>query len=464
MSRPGTEQPAVGNPFVGPVETLAGMPNAGWGTLVVLFRNGEPDRLVLPGSKFGRGWRAPLTGRLQLVQINTGVETTDVTITNIPTADAEGWVIPSLDLRLQVQVNPAGRFAKLEEHVRTYGPGFPNALLDELGNGIDTYVKARLGQYSHRWLHTASMPEVLFPSGRPTPIGNESLVVRSAAVKGVVWSASFLQLTEGLQTVDNDATVKQYAVGRYRELALELGIPAWHLANPEQMQLDRAAALEILTKLLEPGNRGLLLKNESLLPALLAQTGVAGSAIAMPVPGISQTSLPPTERLTLQAGTSEARDTAGPRITPELSLNARLKRAWQSALGTDNGLRGIEGAAAGSRGAVVAVSDLNAVPRERSADLTQAIATTLRVQHVDVVALSGHDLDGLLTQWADQVVTHPDVAARLFTEDHCLVIELEGPVAQARSLAAQLDDVANPHVAALERLLAFEAITVRLAG
>jgi hypothetical protein len=59
------------NEFVGAEQQVRGLNNASWGTVAVIIRNGVPDRVVTPGSRFGRGWRAPLMGAVTLVPIQT---------------------------------------------------------------------------------------------------------------------------------------------------------------------------------------------------------------------------------------------------------------------------------------------------------------------------------------------------------------------------------------------------------
>ncbi|WP_155855395.1 hypothetical protein, partial [Actinotalea ferrariae] len=302
------------------------MPHAEWSTVAVLLRNGKPDRLLQPGRRFARAWGAPILGRLQLVQVNTGVEPTNVTIRNIRTKDVREWAISSLKLRLSVQINAANDYSALEQHVRSYGPGFANALLDELSNGIDQYVRSTLARYSHRELHTSSLPDILFPTGEPTPIGNSSLAVRSATVVAVEWSPYFLEELKGIETATTEKVVTERKIDLYEELSSRVGIPAWHLANPEVMKLERAAAMELVGKLLEPANRSLLQRDPTLLPALLMQAGLTTPPVAGDggAPGRTGRSGATAARQLDARPSAPALPVAPGDDTPDLSLNARL--------------------------------------------------------------------------------------------------------------------------------------------
>ncbi|MDO9399038.1 MAG: hypothetical protein Q7T71_21025, partial [Herbiconiux sp.] len=124
------------NPFVGPVEQLRGFNNAAWGTLAVVLRNGRPAGTIVPGSRFARGWNgAPLLGRLEIVQIQTDPVELTLSVKDIATADAAGYLVESVTLRVNVAINPAGDFAAFSDHIQTHGPQFASALVVEIENG-----------------------------------------------------------------------------------------------------------------------------------------------------------------------------------------------------------------------------------------------------------------------------------------------------------------------------------------
>ncbi|EYR62439.1 hypothetical protein N866_08515 [Actinotalea ferrariae CF5-4] len=134
-----------------------------------------------------------------------------------------------------------------------------------------------------------------------------------------------------------------------------------------------------------------------------------------------------------------------------------------SALGADHGLRGIEGAVSRGRGAVIAVSDLETVPDEEGTVLTQALAAALKAERVDVVVVDGDGLAEMVDQWAEQVVDRAGVSVHARVEDGALVLEVAGPTKDARAVVSELEAVDNARVEALERLLAYDGLVVRLA-
>lgn len=488
---------AAGNAFVGQPRTLRRGEHPELGTLLLVLQNGRPDRVVVPGGRIWRGFRAPIIGNLQVVPLNEGSVDVQQTVRDVVTAGQEKFVVRSVPLELRVRLNPADDYVALRSFMTQRGTSYADDLLAELRNGVDELVRSVFAVTPHDALYGAPVAGILKPGSAPIPCAHGLMLIESLAIGGSIeWSETYLKIKEandatlvGLATQRSDETLgtdrarvdATVLSARYREfapLAAALNVPIDYFVNPEALAASRETATEIIAKLLEPGNRALLQRDPAMLGNLLQATGLTNLMNQLGPP--SQITLDGASHATLQhepaIGAAPARPASGPPTEPlslgepgdamGLNLDRRLARLWSTAGPLDPQLIGLAADAEGDAATVIAVSARTAVAVP--ADFTARAAALLRVQHVTVISLVAASYAELAEAWLTQVLGQAShtVTAQIDITDagglDQLVISLDGDPRACHAMVQQLDKPGLTARGALEALLPFAGLMIEL--
>ncbi len=468
--------------FVTAEQPLEGMSNAAFGSVAVILRNGRVARVVMPGKRFGRGWHAPWTGNLSVVQVNTGLVGFTMDVPTIPTSDQ--YTIQSVRIAVEVALNSSDSYEAFRRMVDRVGPTFGRGLASETENGVEMLVRGRLGSRTHHELYGNALAGVLGAHQTPFPIDDDGVLnLMHLAVEAVTWDPIYGETREtdarstlvAAQTkvetaqARQDAVVQEARLDALQPLADQLGVSAWMLADPDRRREVEGRAFELAMTLLKPENRGLVQRNPGLMEAIYTflpsmapagahreRAGVDGARPAGSLPAA----------LTVGDGCEPAQPRPdGPPV--ELTVDQRLARAWRRMPLPAHELHGLAGASVDGRGTVVAVTD----PPVTAAELTDApslLAPMLRAESVRVMSLPAGDLDGLVGAWVRGVLGVDDaegvhVTVRETRQDatDVLVVGIDGP--QPREVVETLTDPDDAAHAALEMVLPYALVDVRLA-
>lgn len=465
------EGSALPNEFVGAVESLKGLAHPTWGSVAVILRNGRPERLVLPGSRFGRGWRAPLVGDLAFAPVQTDSVPFGLRSPEVPTQD--GYHI-SITLDARVRLNPAGDYRYLDAFVRGGGPNFADDLVMEVRQGLERLLFDSIGRASHAELRAKAPAAFLVAEGFPIALGSGLLLVTSLTVGAVEWDQRAIALEDVRKDhiVDVTRVHHESALGHERldalgPLAQRLGLPAMAMAFPEQYQADldrldrdQQRAHETLLAMLTPEMRGAAARNPLLLETLAERAGLAIGHGSPPVVRAQQ-----ARPLGIAAGADDDLDDITAIIVEgddvDLNLDRALQRLWQTA--EDVPLLGIDSSGRGaSTATVVAVTQTGArIHPETPATLAKAMGGVIPT----VIVLAAGSLQELVEQWFEQALADGEGLRVVACPDgDVLTISVEGPLAKANAAVKQLNDPGEHALAAFEALLSFVRVDIRLAG
>lgn len=458
------------NEFVGAEQRVRGLNNAGWGTVAVLLRNGLPDRVITPGSRFARGFRAPLLGNVTLVPIQTDAVPIGFDIADATTAD--GYQI-GLRLNTLIRINGASDYRHLTEFVQRHGRNFADALIQEIQRGLESWVTGRIGAELHAQLRRRPMSSVL-DIDMPFTFGSNTLVVVSFTVGDVRWDAKAVELENVIKdrpiqvaSAANDEHLSSYRLAIFTPLAAQLGVSAAELAFPERHQLTQQNAKELALELLKPHNRTLWQRDPTVLTNLFTAAGLPPAA--MGTPG-RQALAGPDDRseptLSLGTGAAGAYGSAAgaptaapsPEAVEDVNTDKRLLRFWlRSHQGTPVG---IAGARTGSAAMVIIVRDTAPGAEPAPADDFVPYFSGLPVR---LVELRSAPLSSLVGQWIDALFPDSGVTSSVrVDDDDVLYLGIGGTAATARDVIKRLDDPADPSLDALEALLSYAGIQLQL--
>ena len=458
--------------FVDEPRPLNKRTNPDWGSLLVILHKGNPVRVVTPGQSALRGWRAPAIGKLEYVQINTSVVTARQVVRDIVTADPEEYAVEELVLEIQVQLNANGKFSAFRDHVTQYGKTFGEALLLEVKNGVDEHVRTTFAKMTHRALRSASIPRVLGAGESPQRFGSGVLVLTGVTVQGSPrWAQVYLDQTQVIQTtsvriaeVDQSHAVMTAQYERFTPLAAELGVPVEILLDPKRRELVEGRAHELLLRLMEPQNRGLLQRDPGILQRLLAESGLsvtAGQSTQAAPRSVDQSMPPATDQLV--AGHGTVVDSTDDRQL-DLTTDSRLGRVWAANGGRIAGLAGLAGKASGDTATVMVVgADGTPLVDPR---FVKALSSFYRVSGVVVVALPSSTYAELVAGWFARVRpadADPALGVRVeVTAQDQLRVLVTGPALPARRLVSDLSAPHRTEVGALENVLPYAGVTIEL--
>jgi hypothetical protein len=262
----------------------------------------------------------------------------------------------------------------------------------------------------------------------------------------------------------------QIETARYEEfsvLATRLGVPVEYFVNPEALAANRATATEILTKLLDPANRSLLQREPALLSNLLAATGVsslAQPAGSTPVPSVVSVPQPAAIGIP-QVVTSTATHLDEP-TGLDLNVDRRIARLLARHSDGFDDVIGVSGSGNGDTATVLVVCEQQPLPVPVA--VLGPIASVLGAQHASVFSFIASSYQELIEEWLDKAVGEQarrvrstcsvEATSGLETMD----IVIRGEPRAARAVVAQLKDVDRTELAALEALLPFAGVALRM--
>lgn len=448
----------MANEFVGPEEALEGLANATWGSVAVVLKNGEPQRLVRPGSRFGRGWRASFLGNLTFAQISTDSQPFGISVKDIPTSDSY-HVGAELDVR--VRLNPVSDYRHLEGFILTAGRAFAEDLIQEVRRGLETLVFETFGRYSHHDLRKTPMP-VVFNYPLPMTLGSGLLQVTSLSVLRVDWDARALEVENAWKDrVANEARARADAqlgeekLAIYAPVAAQLGLPPEALAYPEQHRLSQQRAHEALLALLKPEMRMVWQRNPELLHNLFQHAGISAPP--------SQYGAPPREvsgghQAVLTAAADDTEIIVDPGEAIELNRDVKLVRAWNA--NETQGVLGIGMAREGESAVVLAVTSQGARPQPATLESLRQVTGKA---DTETIVLRAGPWQDLVSDWFSRSAPDPTgLRVDVAEENGGLVIRVCGPAVRADEAVKHLNSPGSLRLSALEQLVPFLFVDVAL--
>ncbi|MDO9396325.1 MAG: hypothetical protein Q7T71_07265, partial [Herbiconiux sp.] len=323
----------------------------------------------------------------------------------------------------------------------------------------------------------SSLAALLGAERTPISFGKQVLNVMSLAVSGVTYSRHFLKLAELSQTgiidtavVDQQIALETHRIEQYRQLEHMLGVPAALLADPARRAELEGRAHDLVLELLKPHNRAVWQRDPHVLDNVLAAAGMnqamlgaqvrPGSAGGASVPVIPSA---PGGASARAIGTSSGRTGRAEDHELDLSIDARLRKAWLSAQNGASTLHGVGGASSGGSGTVIVVDDGWRPSQLVAETAVEALARALRVSRANVIVLTPSTLGDLVSDWFRRVIAEDELTTSISVFDDLLTISVDGPPRSARSAVASLNDPRRTELAALVELLAFSDVEVVVA-
>jgi len=445
------------NEFVGPEQRLEGLANASWGSVAIILRNGQPQRLVTPGSRFGRGWRAPLIGNLDYVQVNTDSAAFSLSVRGVKTRDSYHI---GLKLDTRVKLNGADNYKHLDAFIRSSGRGFAEDLIAEVQRGLEQFAFQLVAGYDHADLREQSPSSAFARLGFPVAIGSSLLLVTSLSVADVTWDPKAIEVEDAEKDrIANVARARaESALGEERlqifaPVAAQLGLPVEALAYPDRYAMSQQHAHEALLALLKPEMRMVWQRNPGMLDHLFARAGIGPATSPQ---HSSLTSAPFTQ---LPVGTGvPAEIIVEPEAEVELNRNLTLRRAWSAH--EPGEVMGIE--VGGRNSPTPTVIAVTASGRPPSAETVEALARAVGGTPRVLVLRFGTWQD-LVEQWFRQAV--PDaVGLRVSCAEvgDDLRIRVSGSPFEADRIVKRLNSPDDTVLGALEELVPFVRVDVEL--
>lgn len=443
------------NEFVGAEEPVRGLNNAAWGTVSVVLKNGLPDRVITPGSRFARGWRAPLMGSISLAPIQTDAVPFGFEMSDVLTAD--GYQV-GLTLNTLVRVNDADDYGYLSEFVRRNGRNFGDALIQEVQRGLETWVNSRIAGVIHADLRRRSMVAVLGTTSLPFAFGSRVLTVVSFTVSDQRWDPKAIELENTLKDapIQRAAAANEEQLGTYRlaifaPLAQQLGVSAAELAFPERHQVSQQNAKELALELLKPHNRVLWQRDPEMLSNLFTAAGIT----APPAVGPYQVQVAPRWPREIAQDEPTA-ILPSHQLAEDLNVDKRLRRIWLSQ--RDEVPIGIAGAQTAREAAVLVVLEQ---PEPVTFPEAAPFSPFFAGLPVKVTAFAPGSVQELVERWLLSLPSTTDVRATAdLDDDEVLTLRLDGSAARVREAVKRLNDPASSALPALEALLSFAEVRV----
>lgn len=484
--------------FVGPVTKIQGRMNAGPDEILVILRNGRPDRVVEPGRRVGRAWGAPLTGALDVIQVNATSTTMRLTIKDVLTSEQERYTAPSVTVEFTVRlgVPPGPRlgdgrpdYSGFGRLVRAEGTRFPEVLLVHMRSGVERLVRDAFLALTHEKVF-AARDRVL--DGAVPRVIDGLMTVTSARLAEVVWDEAFTDARrhEAVLTASSQAAAREAAAILDRITALtpvaqRTGVSVLQMVFPDQHEAALARQHELVKTIL--GNPALVsrVSRDPLLQQALGigDGGVGFQATAI-VTGAHQTGVIDPGRVVPAAGATLPLSGAGHVGTPvnpdhtlalpqapgagaDLTIDQRLRRAWESGQASMSGVIGLAGAAAGGRVVVVVVG---AQSRPTVSDqVVTRLAGIYQAAPVTVLPLTATTAEDLALDWFTQMrgglADAGQLRARVEVDSaDRLWINVSGPMPAARSAVKFLTSPDEAALAALAAVMPFADVCVQLDG
>jgi hypothetical protein len=485
------------NVFVGPVEAFSRARHAEWGSLLVVLRNGQPQRIVPPGRRLWRGLGAPIIGDVQVAAVNDQTVEVTQTISELLTKGEEKYVVDQVTVSASIRLNHEDDYAALGTFVRAHGRSFADDLVKVTKSSLEQLVRDVFSAHTHAELHGNSVTALL-QAAAGQGFGQGLMLVDAIEVVGrIAWSQAFLDVqaarhgtlvdlaqtarTEvvGVEQARADSKVLQEKAKSFAPLAQALGVPLTYFLDPQGHADQQQLRLVVLEKLLEPQNRVVFQRQPHLLEEFLTSIGVRGqvspSSVARQLatlsPDPSATAVLTSHDAPVTTGLGDGGPThasaAGVGGQPELDLTTdrKLTRLWKQEGGHIADLTGLGGAAAPDGAAVIAVGPVApAVP----AELVTALARFYGVQRVQVFSITAEDYDGLCGAWfrmaAPEMQQELTVRTKVAVRDGLdqLHVLVSGPPRAAAAAVQHVTDPDQPALEALERILPFAAGVVEL--
>lgn len=448
----------MANEFFADPAPFSGRMHASFGGLAIILRNSVVDRVITPGKRFSRAWRAPLTGDLQFIEVYTGDRSFGLAYPDLATAD--GFHI-RLELDAVVRINDGGAYQYLEHFVQQHGADFDTAILQELDNGLKSVLARTIHDYTHSDLRLRGADSVKL--GRlPVAFGTQVLQLVSYSVTGIAWDEIALEAEriEKGKAVNSAQAHSDQARLTEREVLLKpiaerLGISLTLLMDKEihgeqtRAEIDRTRlAIEAFQALPESVQRQMVRQDPGIVYQLMGQ-----SAPAVPA-GREITGTGPTPTHTaLQLPTGTEDDTLTEVLVDGLPLDglnktAKLARLWSKR--SSEPLEGIAGAVGEDKATVLVVTAASVVPAGFEQDLTGFYG-----KQVDIRILPPGGLDVLVTSWFRHVVPSAGETSprATITDDDVVRIDIVGPAMAARAVIKHLNRPGNTDTEALDDLL-----------
>lgn len=459
----------MANEFFADPAPFSGRMHASFGGLALILRNSVVDRVITPGKRFSRAWRAPLTGDLQFIEVYTGDRRFGLGYDDLATAD--GFHI-RLQLDAVVRINDAGGYQYLERFVQQHGADFDTAILQELDNGLKSVLARTVHDYNHSDLRLRGADSVKL--GRlPVAFGNQVLQLVSYSVTGIVWDEIALEAeriekskaVNKAQAENDQARLNDREV-LLRPIAERLGLPVTLLLDKElhgeqeRAALDRSRlAIEAFQALPESVQRQMVREDPTIVYQLMGNAAPAAFA-GREITGHNAS--PTHTARQLPAGSEE--DAPTEVIVDAIPLDglnktAKLARLWSRR--SPEPLDGIAGAVGEERATVLVVTAVGDVPTGFEQDVAGFYG-----KPVDVRILPPGGLDVLVTSWFRHAApTAEDTSPRAtLTEDDVVRIDIVGPAMSARAVTKHLNRPGNTDTEALDDLLPAGGLLINADG
>ncbi|WJZ68346.1 SPFH domain-containing protein [Kocuria rosea] len=290
--------------FFGPEIPLDGVNNARFGELAIILQNGRPTRIITPGKKFRRGFRAPLTGNLSFIQVNT--ESVSYRFTEDAATDDDYWI--SITVRIDVCLDSDEDYASLWKFLKKNQGDLSKALNGEIHRALERLIRETLGAYSHATLRKQSLSNILH---RVETFGEGILKMTSLLVESVLWDENALEMDSVDKKTDVavaqthakariageeiliESLLLEQRIEKFTRLALKTGLPAYKLL-PElfpEVQESRERAFELVCQLMQPDMFLKASRHPELIATLVSTAGLTGEQAQLALRG----ALPQTE-------------------------------------------------------------------------------------------------------------------------------------------------------------------------
>lgn len=450
----------MANEFFADPVPFSGRMHASFGGLALILRNGVVDRMITPGRRFSRAWRAPLSGDLSFIEVFTGDRSFGLAYADLATSD--GFHI-GLALDVVVRVNDAGGFGYLETFIQQHGADFSAAIIQELDNGLRSVVAGTVHRRSHGELRLHGVDPAMLGQ-LPMAFGTRVLQLVSLAITEITWDDVALEAERIEKTRSVDLAQAQSDEARLTErmillrpLAEHLGIPLTLLVDKELHTEQQKAALEVFQALPESVKRQLVRQDADIVYRLMGEKPPITPPQRHPGGGPA---ILASDGTTRQLPVGEDADAlteiiidAEPAI--DLTKAPKLARRWSKR--TDESLAGISGAVDETRATVLVVTSATEVPGGFVQDMTDFYGkkTTVRM-------LPPGGLNDIVSSWFRQVVDTPDDLSVLATlgDDDRITVEIIGSALAARDIKNRLVQPGNPDTEALDELLLSDGLFI----
>lgn len=485
------------NEFVGPEEQLQGLANARWGSVAIVLKSGNPIKLITPGSRFGRGWRAPIVGNLTFVQVRSDAAPFTVIIDGSPTSD--GFHV-GFNLDAQVRLSPVHDYHALESFIHDRGPSFPDDLLNEVLPGLEAWAFDTTRNFTHSQLRSLSLNQLLAGTKYPITFADGLMEVTSASISNPVWDPRAIEAEEERKSmvVDEARNTRVQASGlaaeetrlavesaraqvdaqlfknrweQFAEIAAESGLPIEAFTMPELYASNREHAFQAAMAMLNPEMRVLWQRKPELIAQMLQAAGLrsvdANSINPAAVTGRNTPAGGPNDQtLALTqlgggepGGSGDVLESSG-FVIDDLTMDAKLRRTWLRSH-PQGSLYGIASGTTNREAVVLVVAnDSDAVDEPTRS----ALAATAGRPAARVVVLPPSDIPGVVRAWFRVVspsgqglhveVTTPD--------EDTLRIAINGPATSADDALRELKDPENAALPALQNLVPYPVVDLVL--